>query len=308
MAEPFGGDGGDQLVNPANGCQTVGEYTNLAMSVTNNCGYTANADGTPSAITSISPNDPNARFIAPFGADSKDPGYWVAGGEYVYANTKTWQSTSGSDWQQLADSGSGHSISAISSQKDGSGNHVIWAAWCGDCNPGSAFGRGIMTNYGGNWHQLTLPADFPVRYIQGITIDPADPTGGTVYAALSGFSRHWNVGPGAGYGHLWKTSDGGATWQDVSGTDGAADQLPDASANRVLVAPDGTLMVATDLGVFTDDVKADGLGHFKRLGLTDPTAAGNLPNAAAVYLSPSPDGSSVYVATHGRGIWQTPMP
>lgn len=47
MSEPFGGDGGDQLVTPNNGGQTVGEYTNLATSLANNCGYTANDDGTP---------------------------------------------------------------------------------------------------------------------------------------------------------------------------------------------------------------------------------------------------------------------
>ncbi len=304
MAEPFGGDGGDQLVNPANGCQTVGEYTDLAMSITNNCGYTANDDGTPSAITSIAPADPLPRFIAPFAADSADPAYWVAGGEYVWADTRAWNTTSGADWAKLADSGAGHSITAIASQ-----DHVIWAAWCGtSCNPGSSFGRGILTNFGGNWHPLSLPAAFPNRYIQGITIDPSDKTGATAYATISGFSRHWNEGPGANFGHVWMTTDGGATWTDVSGGPSAADSFPDVPANRLLIAPDGTLVVATDLGVFTDNVKADGLGHWKRLGQADPTANGNLPTAAAVYLTPSPDGAQVYVATHGRGIWKTAMP
>jgi hypothetical protein len=303
MSEPFGGDGGDQLANPANGCQTVGEYTDLAMSLTNNCGYTANNDGTPQAITPIAPADPNPRFIAPFAADSADPGYWVAGGEYVWANTATWHSTSGADWQQLADSGAGHSISAIASQ-----HHVIWAAWCGSCNPGATFGRGILTNYGGSWHQLTLPAAFPNRYIAGITIDPADTSGATAFATLSGFSRHWNEGPGAGYGHVWMTADGGATWTDISGDATAADSFPDVPANDLLVAPDGTLVAATDLGVFTDNIGKDGPGHWRRLGLTDPTATGNLPTAAAVDLAPSPDGTQLYVATHGRGIWKTAMP
>lgn len=301
MTEPFGGDGGDELVNPNNGCQTVGEYTNLAMSLTNNCGYTANDDGTPGAITNISPNDPNARFIAPFAADSADGGYWVAGGEFVYANTKTWQSTSGADWQKLADSGAGHSVTAVASR-----NHLVWAAWCGACNPGSSFGRGILTNYGGTFHQVSLPAAFPVRYVAGITIDPADPTGATVYATLSGFSRHWNEGPGAGYGHVWKTTDGGATWSDVSGADTAADSFPDAPANQLRITQDGTLVVATDLGVFTSAKGAT--GHWSRLGTADPMSAANLPNSPAVYLSPSPDGARLYVATHGRGIWQTAMP
>ena len=303
MAEPFGGDGGDQIVNPANGCQTVGEYTDLTPSVTNNCGYTANSDGTPSAITNITPSDPLPRFIAPLAADSADPGYWVAGGEYVWANTKTWQSTSGADWQQLADSGAGHSITAIASQ-----HHVIWAGWCGDCNPGSSFGRGILTNYGGSWHQISLPAAFPNRYIADVTIDPGDSTGATAYATLSGFSRHWNEGPGAGYGHVWMTTNGGTTWTDISGPDTAADSFPDVPANRLLVTKNGTLVAATDLGVFADNVAAKGLGHWQRVGESDPTAPGNVPTAAAVYLAPSPDGSQVYVATHGRGIWETAMP
>ena len=297
MAEPFGGDGGDELVNPANGCQTLAEYTDLTMQLTNNCGYTPNDDGTPSAITNVAPSDPSPRFIAPFKADAKDPGYWVAGGEFVWVNTKTWASTSGADWQNVADSGAGHSITAVASQ-----NHVVYAPWCGSCNPGAAFARGILTNYGGTWHQLALPANFPNRYIQGVTIDPADASGATAYVVLSGFSRHWAVGPGAaGYGHVWRTTDGGATWSDVSGTDGAADQLPDAPGDHILVAPDGTLVVATDLGVFTDNVKVDGLGHWKRLGTA-------LPTTVAFYLSPSPDGKSLYIATHGRGVWKTAMP
>ncbi|MGW6752552.1 hypothetical protein [Streptomyces sp. NPDC055006] len=42
-------------------------------------------------------------------------------------------------------------------------------------------------------------------------------------------------------------------------------------------------------------------GHWQRLGA-------GLPTAPAVYLTPSPDGRQMYVATHGRGIWKTPMP
>ncbi len=55
-------------------------------------------------------------------------------------------------------------------------------------------------------------------------------------------------------------------------------------------------------------MKADGLGHWRRLGQSDITASGNIPTAAAVYLTPSPDGKTLYIATHGRGIWSAPMP
>lgn len=296
MVAPFGGDGGDQLVNPDNGCQTVGEYVDLALQITDNCGFTASDNGAEDVITDIAPGDPGARFIAPFAADETDPnGLWVAGGQYVWGNTKTWRSTSGADWTQLYDLGAGRSASAVASR-----HHVTWAAWCGPCSKNDGtFGRGIATNYGGGWHQVALPAAFPNRYVSGVTIDPSDASGKTVYAIVNGFSRHWNEGPGAGYGHVWKTADGGATWTDISGDTAAADSFPDAPANSALVTKDGTLVVATDLGVFTSSTA--GPGHWARLGT-------GLPTSPAVYLSPSPDGSQVYVATHGRGIWRTPAP
>jgi hypothetical protein len=294
MVSPYGGDGGDQLVNPANGCQTVGEYTNLAVQITNNCGYTASDDGAEDVITDIAPEDPGARFTAPFAADETDPnGYWVAGGQYVWGNSKTWKSTSGDDWTQLYDLGAGRSATAVASR-----GHVSWAAWCGPCTSvDDSFGRGIATDYGGAWHQVDLPADFPRRYVSSLAIDPSDASGKTVYAVINGFSRHWNEGPGAGYGHVWKTSDGGATWTDVSGDASASDSFPDAPANAALITKNGTLVVATDLGVFT----STSTGHWSRLGTT-------LPTSPAVYLAPSPDGSKVYVATHGRGIWRTATP
>jgi BNR/Asp-box repeat len=294
MVSPYGGDGGDQLVNPDNGCQTVGEYVDLALQITNNCGYTASDDGSEDVITDIAPVDPGARFTAPFGADETDPnGLWVAGGQYVWGNTRTWQSTSGADWAKLYDLGAGHSASAVVSR-----NHVTWAAWCGPCSAvDGTFGRGIATNYGGTWHQVSLPAAFPNRYISSLAIDPSDASGKTVYAVINGFSRHWNEGPGAGYGHLWRTTDGGATWTDVSGDPAASDSFPDAPANAALITKSGTLVVATDLGVFT----STSTGHWARLGT-------GLPTSPAVYLAPSPDGGQVYVATHGRGIWKTPAP
>ena len=88
----------------------------------------------------------------------------------------------------------------------------------------------------------TLPPTLPNRYISGLAIDPADPTGRTVYVGFNGFSRVWIEGPGAGLGHLWKTTDAGATWTDVSGN------LPDVPVNDVLIVG-GKLVVATDLGV-----------------------------------------------------------
>ena len=81
----------------------------------------------------------------------------------------------------------------------------------------------------------------PNRYIGGIGIDPADSD--HAFVAFNGFSRKWTEGPGAGVGHVFETTDGGATWANVDGN------LPDVPANSIKVTDDGALVLGTDLGV-----------------------------------------------------------
>ena len=281
MGSPFGGDGGYSLVDPNDGCNIVQEYVYLAMEVTEDCGR---SNGTVRSIRDIDPHDPTPRFIAPFAPDAANPSHWIAGGQYVWINTRGFAIQSGADWVRAFDNGAGHSTTAVASHND-----VAWTAWCGGCNP-DGFARGISTNYGGLWHQVTLPAAVPNRYISGLAIDPADPNGGTVYVGFNGFSRVWTEGPGAGIGHLWKTTDAGTTWANVSGN------LPDVPINDVLIVG-GKLVVATDLGVV---VSTDNGIHWSRLG-------GNLPFTATLDLHLGPDGR-VYAATHGRGIWSILKP
>jgi photosystem II stability/assembly factor-like uncharacterized protein len=276
MGSPFGGDGGDTLVDPNNGCKIVQEYVYLAMEVTENCGR---SDGTTRSVRDIDPGDPNPRFIAPFEADTMNRDHWIAGGQYVWLNTKGFNIQSGADWIRAYDNGAGHSTTVVASQND-----VAWTAWCGPCNV-SGFARGISSSYGGTWHQLSLPSSLPNRYISGLAIDPGDPTGGTVYIGFNGFSRRWIEGPGAGLGHLWRTTDGGATWTDVSGN------LPDVPVNDVLLT-DSKIIVATDLGVVAS---SDGGATWSRLG-------DNLPYTTTMDVHLGPD-NRIYAATHGRGIW-----
>jgi len=281
MGSPFGGDGGDTLVDPNDGCKIVQEYVFLAMEVTENCGR---SDGTVRSVRDIDPGDPFARFIAPFEADTVRPDHWIAGGQYVWLNTKGFAIQNGAGWTPLFNNGAGHSTTVVASQND-----VVWTAWCGPCNtPG--FTRGVSTNAGGTWHQLTLPSNVPNRYISGLAIDPADPSGATAYLGFNGFSRRWIEGPGAGLGHLWKTSDGGATWNDVSGN------LPDVPVNDVLLVG-AKIVLATDLGVV---VSSDGGAHWSRLG-------GNLPYTTAMDVHLGPD-NRVYAATYGRGVWSITKP
>ena len=156
---------------------------------TENCGRLT---GTEESVRDIDPHDPFARFIAPFEADTVKPDHWIAGGQFVWLNTKGFAIQSGADWTSIFNNGAGHSTTVLASQND-----VVWTAWCGPCNI-VGFARGISTNAGGAWHQLTLPSNVPNRYVSGLAIDPADSTGGTINVGFNGFSRVWIEGPGAG--------------------------------------------------------------------------------------------------------------
>ncbi len=129
-------------------------------------------------------------------------------------------------------------------------------------------------------------AGLPDRYIAGVTVDPANPA--HAYAVFNGYSRRWI--PGGGIGHVFETWDGGASWTDISGN------LPDAPSDA-LVLEHGRLALATDIGMFTAREGRGQSTRWSRLG-------GGLPNASDNDVTIGPDGS-LYVATHGRGIWRT---
>jgi hypothetical protein len=300
MVSPMGGDGGDVIVDPRNANRAVIEYTSMDMATTTNGGR---SDGTTLSFTEVSPScfstsppspcDDNPGFIAPFTADIKNIDHWLAGGRYVWDNQgKGWATRCQGavcDYKQEYDLGAGHETTAIAD----SGN-VTYAGWCGPCNPSvvdvnAGFGSGIATNYGGSWHQLSM-AGLPNRWVSALTIDPA--SAAHVYAVFSGFSRKWI--PTAGTGHIFESTDGGASWTDISGN------LPDAPANDVLLV-NGKLVAATDVGAFVAVAGNGTATSWSRLG-------GNLPNAFVTDLSITSDGGSITAATYGRGLWRAATP
>jgi hypothetical protein len=94
----------------------------------------------------------------------------------------------------------------------------------------------ITRNTGGSWTEIT--AGLPTRWITRVTVDPTDAN--LAYVAVSGFR---NGDPAA---HVFRTANGGSTWQDISGN------LPDAPVNDLVLDPrDRTrLYAASDVGVF----------------------------------------------------------
>ncbi|MCW2817304.1 MAG: glycosyl hydrolase [Marmoricola sp.] len=288
MGSNFGGDGGDSIADPRNGCRQAQEYTNLSMSVTENCALNKGATSAADATSyKVGPADPGARFIAPFDLDRANPDRWIAGGQNVWTQDKGWKIRSGSEWTKAFDLGSGHGATAVAMTKG-----VGYAGWCGSCN-NSGFTRGIATNATatggvGSWHQLDLPT-LPNRYVGGIGIDPKDPA--HAYVAMNGFSRRFTEGPGAGVGHVFETEDGGTTWSDISGN------FPDVPTSTVKQTPAGGLVVGSDLGVL---YRAPGQTSWQRLGTDFPATS-----VTDVELA---DDGNVYASTHGRGIWSIPLP
>ncbi|MGC1210205.1 MAG: glycosyl hydrolase [Micromonospora sp.] len=288
MGSHFGGDGGDAMADPANGCKQVQEYVYLSMRVTENCNENP-GPGTLATSTSrdiqpytSSPGDEPARFIAPFTSDDHDANIWVAGGQHVWVNTKGYSISDGKGWTNVFDLGAGHTATSVAVS-----GGTAYVGWCGPCN-NAGFARGVAVgkvNDPASWHQLTLSADFPNRFVQGVGVDPANPS--HAFLAINGFSRRFTEGPGAGFGHVYETTDAGATWKDVSAN------LPDVPASSVKELSNGGLVLATDLATF---YRAPGATDWQRLGTGLPLTVGMDVEYNAV-------DNSVYVATHGRGIW-----
>ncbi len=292
MVSNFGGDGGDVIVDPADGCNIVQEYVYLSLEVTKTCANPGpghpNAFLDPSDATTIdiAPPDVNARFIAPVTANKTYSREWLAGGNSLWVQNNGFDITSGSQWQQAYTFGSAVRVATAVAMR---GTNAI-AAWCGPCGD-AGFQRGLVVGTKGasgwSFHEVVGPTDMqvPNRYVGGVTVG-AD---GTLYAVFNGFSRKFTQGPGAGVGHVYQSTNG-TTWTQV-GTN-----FPDVPANSIEVLSSGSLVVGTDLGVL---YKKSTSSTWQKLG-------GNFPTTVAMMVKQGPDGN-VYAATHGRGIWRIPV-
>jgi hypothetical protein len=293
MVEAAGGDGAATLVDPYDANRTVSEYPDGDFSLTTNAGRSR---GTRVAWREISPSceaftytpdpcDDRMRFVAPITADVHAPNdHWVTGGRYVWETTKGYDTTCSADacdWKIVRDLGEDGSTAGLAVS-----GHTIYAGFCGgDCNPAEDFTAGIDRVAGPNMHNGG--DQLPQRVIANLVVDPQDAA--HVYAIYTGYDSEWI--PSAGVGHVFETFDGGAHWTDISGN------LPDAPAED-LVPTNGTLVLATDVGMFVTG--ASNPGDWRRFGH-------GMPNAVPVDLTTTP-GGVIVVATHGRGLWQIPAP
>lgn len=180
--------------------------------------------------------------------------------------------------------------------------YVGFCGYCDTITQGTPFGRGLATNVGGDkpgkagtpdgWH-IARAAGLPERLITSVRVDPSNPS--TVYVTLAGYGRKWAF-PGAvgedasriGTGHVFKSTDAGATFADVSG------DLPDVPASWSTLH-NGHLVVGTDIGVFESCDNTG--GAYSVLGSGLPAA----PISTLRFKPGDPD--LLVAATYGRGVY-----
>ncbi|HEU0130493.1 MAG TPA: hypothetical protein VFQ85_05820 [Mycobacteriales bacterium] len=133
-----------------------------------------------------------------------------------------------------------------------------------------------------SWTESTDP-DLPKAYVTSVAIDPRHPD--VAYAAFSGF-RGGQQAP-----HVFRSTDRGVTWTDVSGN------LPNAPVGKVLPVGSG-LFAGTDVGVFWTDDPAS--GRWYRVGT-------GLPMAPIWDLAYQAGTNTLYAANFGRGAFVLPL-
>lgn len=131
------------------------------------------------------------------------------------------------------------------------------------------------------WTRIQSP-DLPDAWVTRVAIDPDDEN--VVYVTYSGYRD------GRDTPHVVRTTDGGATWSNISG------DLPPAPANDIIPLGE-RLIVATDVGVFLSEDAAT----WYRLG-------GDLPAVPVTDMRYHEGTNTLTVATFGHGVQRVVLP
>jgi photosystem II stability/assembly factor-like uncharacterized protein len=264
----YWGDGFFVLVDPSNNNYVYAEYQYGNFARSTDGGYNFS-----SAMTGISSSD-RKNWNTPFIIDPNNPQVLYFGANRLYKTTNraaSWTAIS----PDLSNGGGGvnvtwGTITTIAAAP--SNSQCIYA--------GTDDGNVWRTSNGGtNWTKIS--EDLPLRWVTRVAVDPV--TESTVYVTLSGY-RYDSYLP-----HVFRSTDGGDTWQDITG------DLPEAPVNDIIVDPlvDSALYVGTDFGVFV----SWNLGEYWQL-LGD-----NLPNVPIVDLRFHEPTHTLVAATYGRSMF-----
>ncbi len=303
------GDGGYNEINPDNPGEwfTANTYVSIQRCAS---GINCHSGDFLSRVTSTTVGGDSGSFYVPYMLDPQNSGTLLVG------TCRLWRGgTSGSGFAALSSPNFNSTLTAACPKGDatnpayipdnistlaaggpkGTNNNsrVIYAGTEGYTdNSGNAAGGKIWVTTNADsgtstWVDRTgsiNPRHYP---ISSIALDPSDSTGMTAYATIMGFD----------VSHVFRTTNGGTSWADISGTGSSG--LPNAPVNAVVVDPGvpNIVYVGTDVGVY---FTSDGGANWEELGASD-----TFPNVAVTRLRIFSGGTTEHlrVSTYGRGIW-----
>jgi photosystem II stability/assembly factor-like uncharacterized protein len=270
-----GGDGERTLINPKNqnivyGCS---QYGNCFVDRTG--GGLGSKDNFTQKVVSLRKN-----WFTPIEFDLDNPSVVYTGGEIMSRSTNDAR-----DWTPISPDLSNGPQPDPDPDYRSFGSLTTISPWGGTVYAGTDDGNLWFNHDNGTptgWKKAT-DADLPKAWITRVQIDPRDATKKTAYVTYSGFRS----GDG---GSIFRTTDGGANWTDITG------DLPAAPLNDVNVVGDA-LVVASDVGVY---LSRDGGERWRRLG-------DGLPLAPVHELRHHAPTDALYAATFGRSMWKVDL-
>ncbi|MCG8405248.1 MAG: dockerin type I domain-containing protein [Phycisphaerales bacterium] len=298
-SEMFGGDGGFCASDPTNANVYFSEYVfgrivrstdgGASASYIHNPRGVVSGDGDLNCVGCFEGSNAisdalsaNSNFIAPFALDPNNTNTMIVAAADLWRSTDV-QSAQPNWFSIRSTLASFHSAIAIA---QGNSNII----WVGHSNVGANGGDVYMTTNGTaatpTWTRVdNMSPNLPNRWVSSIAIDPSDTN--RVYVTFMGYNSD----------NVWRTTDGGSTWTQITGSGPTA--LPSAPVSSIALHPTnaGWLYVGTDVGVFAsiDD------------GASWSTSNDGPANVTVDQLF-FKDSRTLVAATHGRGIYQFTPP
>ena len=261
-----GGDGGWVAVDPRDTNVLFTEYTGLSLQRFDpeQAAWVGATNGIEGGAA--------FPFITPFIMDVNNPDrLWIG-------NDRLWRTDDqGDNWVQASAPTLDESIVSEWAVAPGNSERVIAGTNSGLLMISTAASTADATT---QWHTVK-PAD---GYVSDVAISPSNNS--VAYATYSTF----------GVNHIWKTIDGGVTFNAIDNM-GEANGLPDIPVNTIVIDPSNRarLFVGTDLGIFVSvdagrNWSADGSGF-----ANTPVAHLEINNG------------QLYAFTHGRSAYRVDL-